>query len=113
MADDEAIEEGRYSKMPWVLNEPWSAAMIRAFGVAKVPSGWSISAVTIDWQKSGPAPPGNTTRTGFGSRSAIPRNVKHLTTSAKTGDLPDGRRHHIIGRGNWPAIIDDATFRRV
>ena len=51
MADDEAIEEGRYAKMPWVLNEA-EAAVIRD-GVAKVLAGWSISAVTIDWQDRG------------------------------------------------------------
>ncbi|MHB8671638.1 MAG: recombinase family protein [Acidimicrobiales bacterium] len=113
MADDEAIEEGRYAKMPWVLNET-EAAVIRE-GVAKVLAGWSFSAVAIDWQERGLVQPSGKPWNQDRVRVLLghPRNAGHLTMSASTGDLPNGRRHHIIGRGNWPVIIDDAEFRRV
>jgi site-specific DNA recombinase len=89
-------------------------AVIRE-GVAKVFAGWSISGITRDWQDRGSLQPTGKPWNQDRVRVVLghPRNAGPLTVSATKGNLPNGRRHHIIGSGNWPPIIDDHTFQRV
>jgi DNA invertase Pin-like site-specific DNA recombinase len=95
--------------------EPTEAAAVKAAYQA-VLNGSSLGRIAKQWNDAGFTTPAKSKRTDDGrERKGVPwrgSSVRTLLLAARNAGL---RVHHgkIVGEGNWPAIVDEETWRSV